>query len=76
MIERYICNVTLRLFHETSFCRGKAISMTDSECVYVALVIQHAKRMHCIILPSVVSLGLSYFSTLSNKRQDFRKKVI
>jgi hypothetical protein len=31
-------------------CRGKAISITYSECVSVALVIQHARRMRRIIL--------------------------
>jgi hypothetical protein len=31
------------------FCRGKAIRITYSECVSVALVIQHAKRMHHVI---------------------------
>jgi len=27
-------------------CRGKAVIITYSECVSVALVIQHAMRMH------------------------------
>jgi hypothetical protein len=31
-------------------CRGKAISITYSECVFVTLVIQHAMRMRRIIL--------------------------
>jgi hypothetical protein len=44
-------------------CRGKAISITYSECVYVALVIQHAKRMRRIILTSVACLAVTYFST-------------
>ena len=33
--------------------RGKAIIITYSECVSVALVIQHAKRVRHTILPSV-----------------------
>ena len=31
-------------------CGGKAIRITYSECVFVALVILHAKRMRRIIL--------------------------
>jgi len=34
-------------------CSGKAISITYSEHVYVALVNQHAKRMRLILLSSV-----------------------
>ena len=42
-------------------CSGKAISMTYSECVSVALVIQHAKRMRCIILSSVACPACTIF---------------
>jgi hypothetical protein len=31
-------------------CRGKAISITYSECVSVALVIKHAERMRYIVI--------------------------
>jgi hypothetical protein len=51
-------------------CGGIAISVTYSECVYVALVMQHATRMRRIILSSAAS---PYFSTLSKKRYNFKK---
>jgi hypothetical protein len=44
------------------------------ECVCVALVVPHATRMLFIILLFESSLAHLYFSTLSNKRHDFRKK--
>jgi hypothetical protein len=50
-------------------CRGKSISIAYSECVFVAVVIQHAKRMFRIIL-SLAFLAVPYFFTLSNKRHD------
>jgi hypothetical protein len=53
-------------------CRGKAISITYSECVSVALVFQRAKRVRRIIVMSVASMA-AYFSTLSHKRYDFRR---
>ena len=40
-------------------CRGKAISFTYSECVFfVALVIQHVRRMRRIILSCVACLAV------------------
>ena len=44
-------------------------------CARAALLIQHATRMRRIAL-FVASLAPQYFSTLSHKRHDFRKKVI
>jgi hypothetical protein len=55
--------------------RGKAVSVTYWVCVSVALVIQHATRMRCIILWSVAWLALPYFSKLFHKRQDYEKKI-
>jgi len=57
-------------------CHGKAIKITYSECVSVALVIQQAKHTGCIILSSVVCPALLYFSTLSHEWHDFQEKVI
>jgi hypothetical protein len=60
-------NVTLGPTGATIFAVGKAISITASECVLVALVIQHTKRMRLFILSSSASLAAPYLSTLSHK---------
>jgi len=39
-------------------CSGKAISITYSECVFLALGIQHAMHMHHIVI-----CGLSGYAT-------------
>jgi nitrogenase molybdenum-iron protein alpha/beta subunit len=57
-------------------CHGKTISITYSECMSVALVIQHAKHMCHIILSPVACQTLQYFSTLCHKWQNFWKTVI
>jgi hypothetical protein len=59
-------------------CHGKAISITYSERVYVALVIQNAKHTLHITrtLSHAVRLTLPCFATLSHKRHDFRKKML
>jgi hypothetical protein len=66
-------NIAARLHN---YCRGKEIRITHSECIPVALVIQHAMRMRRVILLSVVCRAVPYFSTLSHKRHYVRKKVV
>ena len=55
-----------------SYCSGKAISVTYSECVFVALGVQHA-----ICLPHIFIRGISestiFFPIFSQKRHHYRK---
>jgi hypothetical protein len=55
-------------------CRGKAISITYSE--HVSVAVQRAKSMRRIILPPVGCPAAPYFSTLSHTRHDFRNKKL
>jgi len=65
-------NVTLKLIRANNVAIKKQC-VTFSECVSVALGIQHAKRMRHTVFPSVACFVRPYFFTLSFKRQDFRK---
>jgi len=67
-------NVTFKADSPNNYCRGKSISITYSECVFVALGILHAMRMRRIILSPVVCPAVQYFYTLFHKRQDLREK--
>jgi hypothetical protein len=68
-------NVTSEVCSRIQYCRGKAIILTYSERVIVALVIQHAMRMRHIILFSVASPFLSNFCTSSHKRHDLGESL-
>ena len=60
-----------------NYCgRGKAISVTYSECVFLALVAKHVMCMNHFMLSSVSCMALRYFSTLSHKWYDSRGKVV
>ena len=54
-------------------CRRKTLSITYSECVSVALGIRHAVRLRRFILSALACRALQYFTTLSHKRNDFRR---
>jgi hypothetical protein len=45
-------------------CRGKAVGISYSVSVFVALVIQHARRVRRIILSSLACLAVPYISKL------------
>jgi len=48
----------MKRFHVTILDAEKNLSITYSKCMFVALVIQLAKRMRCIVLPSVACPSL------------------
>ena len=52
------------------------MSITYSECVFVALVTQHAKGMRHSMLPSVTCLALHYFPRYLINGTIFGVKVI
>jgi hypothetical protein len=69
--------VRIRNTEENSWihcCNWKAIGITYSKCVFVAVGVQCAKWLRRFILSPVACPAIPYFSPLSYKRQDFRKK--
>ena len=57
------------------YCSGKAISITYSECVSVALVIQEANRMRRVMLLCGLSEFSIFFPHYFIKGTTFEKKV-
>ena len=55
-------NVRFRRVRDTIFSSGKTINITSPESVFLALLIQHAKRMRRIISSSKTCPVLSLFS--------------
>ena len=58
------------------YCLGKAISVTCSKCVSVTFAIHNAMLINHTTLSSVACPDLPDFSTLSKKRNLFRKKKV
>ena len=50
------------------------MTITYFKCVFVALVIQHTKRIHHIVI--VACPAQQYFSTLSHTWHDFREEKL
>jgi hypothetical protein len=67
------CNMEA-LLHEHC-CSGKAIKMKYSECVFVALVTQNAKRVRRIVFCGL-SVCAIFLSPLCHKLDDFWKKKL
>ena len=69
-------NVTWRSFRLTLVAAENNRSITYSECVSVALIIQHAMRMRRTMSSSVACLTLHHFSEFSHKRYDLPEKKL
>ena len=64
MSARISSNIAARSLNQ--FCRGKVISITYSDYVPAALIMQLAKSMRPVMSSSVPCPALPYFSTLSH----------
>jgi hypothetical protein len=66
---------TIEVHSRNNCCLEKARSTAYSECMSLALVIQHEMCMCRVIPSSVAYLAVPHLSRLQQKRQDFCKKV-
>jgi len=64
----------MRRVRATIVAVEKAVSVTYCECVFLALGIQHAMRMHHIAICGL--LGSTIFFNLISTTQRFSKKII
>jgi len=69
------CKLNIEARSCNQCCSRKAISITYSECVLVALFNQHAKRMRRNILSCVTCRAVPYFST-SHKWHNLGKTLL
>jgi hypothetical protein len=68
------CTYNVTQAHSCNHCCSRKAIILLILSVFVALCIQHAMRMRHIFICGLT--GTQYFSTLSLKHHDFRKKVI
>jgi hypothetical protein len=67
--------VFVYVFVRVCVCLCVFVRVCVCVCVFVCVcVIQHAKRTHLVISPSVPCLAVPHFPTLSHKRHDIQKK--
>ena len=70
------CKLNIEARSRNHSCRGKAISITYSQRVSLALFIQYAKHMCRVILSTVACLAVSNVSSLSYKRYALKKNLL
>ena len=58
------CNTEARLYNH--YCSGKAMSITQPVCAFVAVGVQQAKRMHHIIICGLAGMQNHVYSLTNN----------